>query len=349
MNTIDEIINRVQEGDADFFKNNRISSEDINAAIIYDNDWVPVISYALRNGQIEIAELLVEQCLSLEHKENNYLIDATRNSACSLKMLKKLIDLGCDVNEKNCGYTPMFNLAYHGDLEKINYFIKNGADLTVVNNYGVNIVSNALYSPAFKLDTLILLLENGADYLTIDNDGESFVDNAKIAKLPSELLNVFEKALNKKITRDEFIVELKRAKNIYRIIPSYESEKLQLSLRWQAVQVSNISAGPKQTDSEQLSRACALAIKNETNEAIRAGIFMMDNMSISALLLFLMASCFKEVHEMELFAAYKDMFIFACENLSPMTKFAILILQDRMGEDNFYRPENMVILAKNFF
>ena len=263
-------------------------------------------------------------------------------------MLKKLIKLGCNVNESNDGFTPIFNLAFHGDVEKISYFIDHGADLSRVNKFKVNIISNAVFSPTFNLDALILLVEKGADYMTIDTDGESFVDSAKSANMPQELIRIFERAFNKEITREEFVAELKKAKaTTPKADTNFAGEKRKLDFRRQSVTRFKIPSRPAPADQPALSRIYVDAMQGRVKEALIAGTVMMDNLKISVMLLFLMAAGFKEIGETELFEEYRKFFLHGCSGLGQAQEFGVRVLEDRLGKDVVYQFSGFKILFEN--
>lgn len=350
MSKTDEIVKSIKDNDLRYFKTNKLTNLEINSATVYNNfKEVPVIYYALLNGQLEIAELLIDQCTSLRDVNTLlYLMEATRNKDCSLDLLKKLLKLGCDINESNDGFTPIFNLAFHGNVEKISYFIDHGADLSRVNKWKVNIISNAVFSPTFNLDALILLVEKGADYMTIDTDGESFVDSARSAHMPQELINIFERAFNGEISRSEFVDELKKAKtSAPKADTNFAGEKRKLEYRRNSVTRVKIPRNPERVDQPELSRIYVDAMQGRVKEALIAATVMMDNMKISVMLLFIMAAGFKEIGEMELFEEYRKFFLYACRGLGQAQEFGVMMIENRLGKDALYKLSAFKILFEN--
>lgn len=350
MSMVNEIIENIKRNNETFFKTTTLSSDDINSAYFYEGfKKYPAIYYTLSTGQIEIAELLIKQCQYLKDTHNYlYLMEATRNKACSLASLKKLVELGCNVNEVNPdGFTPIFNLAFHGDMEKIQFFIEKGADLSRVNRFRVNIISNAVFSPTFNIDALIILVKNGADYFTIDVDGESFVDSARSANMSLELINIFEKAFRKEINRKEFIHELETIKFNFKSGTSFEGEKRRLEARKISISKIQIPIRPNKVDEPELSRIYVNAMQGKYRDALVAGTVMMDNMQISALLLCIMTCCFNEIGETILFEEYRNFFLYACRQVSREREFGIILIESRIGKEKLYHMNAVNVIFQN--
>lgn len=72
--------------------------------------------------------------------------------------VKRLIDLGEDVNEKSLGMTPAIFAARYNKVEILKVLIANNADLTIKCNKGWTIVKHAQLSNA--KDVLAILQEN---------------------------------------------------------------------------------------------------------------------------------------------------------------------------------------------
>ena len=307
---------------------------------------------AIMHADFKLADVLLDKCTDLYYKENNYLLESARHPHCPISVFEKLIRLGCDVNEENQNsFTPIFNVAYHGDVDKIKFFIKKGSDLKHLNRFKVNVVSNCVCSPTFNIDALIILLENDADYLTIDRDGESFVDSARSANMPQALLRVFEKAFKQEINRVQFIEQLKLIRNLNKntSFTNYSIEKQYLNGYKQYIFNMAIPVKPLERDGTEFSEIYVLAMSRNIKEALNRGLLMMQKHRFSIMLLFMLTCCFNEIGENELFKEYKTLFFEASGKISKEKKMGILAIENQIGIDAFYRVNSFEALFTYIF
>ena len=97
--------------------------------------------------------------------------------AKDLALLKELLILGADINEKDYnGLTAIYYATQNGDYEMTKFLIENGADYEVRDPYGNTPLSNAVfyYKKMDSDDSLIkLLIDSGADINAENNYGVS--------------------------------------------------------------------------------------------------------------------------------------------------------------------------------
>ena len=65
-----------------------------------------------------------------------------------MSTVKRLIDLGEDVNQKSLGMTPTMFAARYNKVEVLFLLLKNGADLTMKSNQGFSVKRYAEWSNA---------------------------------------------------------------------------------------------------------------------------------------------------------------------------------------------------------
>lgn len=79
------------------------------------------------------------------------------------KYLKKLLDLGFDINHKNeAGMTPLWQIMRSSE-KLIDAFLANGADVNVVNNFGRSLLFNFVFDKDENSALLQKLINAGAD------------------------------------------------------------------------------------------------------------------------------------------------------------------------------------------
>ncbi len=107
-----------------------------------DQDMTPLF-IAAENGNLEVAQLLLEFNASLTQKSNELWtplhISAFRGQ---FKMVKFLIESGSDVNSRtSSGSTPLILASENGHLRIVEHLLQNGANLKLCQNNG----KSALY------------------------------------------------------------------------------------------------------------------------------------------------------------------------------------------------------------
>ncbi|XP_023316824.1 uncharacterized protein LOC111694147 isoform X2 [Trichogramma pretiosum] len=138
----------------------------------------------------------------------NFICSLTKLMKIDLKMIQLLIQYGADVNTQDeDGDSPMMNL-FHDEsndmrvrIEALKILLKNGADVTHINNESETIFRDIiLYNPA-NSDTAValeLLLKNGADPNTMvdkyDATALNFVcDEPKLTRVHLKMIQILLK------------------------------------------------------------------------------------------------------------------------------------------------------------
>ena len=104
-----------------------------------------------------------------------------------LKIVKLLVDSGCNINHcNNFGITPLINAIRNKNYEICEYLLENGADINYVNSFFETPISVACRLLCFQpyenedyktikvnelYKIIVLLVENGADILKRDDKG----------------------------------------------------------------------------------------------------------------------------------------------------------------------------------
>tara|TARA_R110002050_G_scaffold42824_2_gene102943 strand:+ start:1604 stop:2071 length:468 start_codon:yes stop_codon:yes gene_type:complete len=94
----------------------------------------------------------ITQLSSVLH--NDLIINVDISSFCKaviqgdVSTVKRLIDLGEDVNQKSLGMTPAMYAARYNKVEVLSLLIKKGADLTIKSNQGFTVKQYAELSNA---------------------------------------------------------------------------------------------------------------------------------------------------------------------------------------------------------
>jgi len=108
-----------------------------------------------------------------------------------MKILIKLLSLGCDVNVKDfAGFTPLHHCCtmYGTDvtLKMAERLIRAGANVNAKNRFGSTALQEVTMS--YKYDFIKFLLENGADPYLKDNDGVSTLKMSHYNPIMKELI-----------------------------------------------------------------------------------------------------------------------------------------------------------------
>ena len=137
-----------------------------NAAVLAAlsrNDWEQVFRM-IDSGEITVGDLVTEP------GGNEFpLTDAAYESG-NYEALRRLIDLGADVNRHPFGYALIVRAAGAGRTELVELLIKAGADVNVVLESDDG-NTTALMSATKYPDIVKLLLAAGADPKALDDDG----------------------------------------------------------------------------------------------------------------------------------------------------------------------------------
>ncbi|MCY4404573.1 MAG: ankyrin repeat domain-containing protein [Candidatus Poribacteria bacterium] len=153
-----------------------------------------------------------------------------------LKMVKKAITEGMDVNAKNpqSGNPMLLTAALMGHTEIITYLLEKGADINTRNRDG----NTALHTAAFlgRADVVELLLEHGVDVNVRNNSGGSAIDNAT---LDWEFTEGILKSIQIEVNEAE--VKAGRAK-VVRLLSQHAKNAPKSQNLWKAAIDGNLSA-----------------------------------------------------------------------------------------------------------
>ncbi len=161
-----------------------------------DNDGDTPLHNAYAKGNEEIADLLIKNGADINAKNNDgktpldikhqyelneKLFDAVNND--DVAAVKKLIELGADVNTSQCRwFTPLYTAKSSAVAELL---IQHGADVNAINDDG----ESPLYWASVKnhIDTATVLIQHGADVNAVDYCGCTPLGAAKSNEM-TELL-----------------------------------------------------------------------------------------------------------------------------------------------------------------
>lgn len=143
-------------------------------------ETVTPLMCALLAAKYDVVEYMLDRGARVDLPRYIPVLQATLEADFPYALLKRMIDMGADVNAVNhLGFSPLFNVAYDNDIEKMKLLIENGAEVNHLTTYKVTPIMNLIGSPKFKLEALDYLIEQGAITNNIDRDGESVVDRAE--------------------------------------------------------------------------------------------------------------------------------------------------------------------------
>ena len=135
------------------------------------------------NKKIFISKFLIEK--KIDMKKNNYaLILAAKNG--NLEKVRYLVKKGADINAEN--NESLRWSAINGHLEVVKYLIKKGADINAENNYALK--WSSYYG---HLEVVKYLLKKGADIKEAIINYNNFSIEKKIRILKNILLEIEDK------------------------------------------------------------------------------------------------------------------------------------------------------------
>ena len=119
--------------------------------IRYNNNFLEEIEKLLENFNINTCD-----------KEGKNLLHIFANEPTDIKILKIILDKGCDINKKdNLGNTPI----YYSNSDNVKFYIENGADLNIENNQGRTVLYQK--SKDYYFSMIIVHLFNAQNYENI--------------------------------------------------------------------------------------------------------------------------------------------------------------------------------------
>ena len=155
---------------------------------------------AIQFKKYKIVEYLLDKGASVTIPNGLFLLEASLDENFPYSLLQRMIEMGANVNITNmAGFSPLFNVAYDGDYDKIKLLLENGADVNLANRYNVTPVMNLVGSPNFNYKSLALFIEYGAKTNIVDKDGETMLNYAKknpVIANNKAYMSVIEKIVN---------------------------------------------------------------------------------------------------------------------------------------------------------
>lgn len=179
---------------------------------------------AINNGNItSVEQLLKDGKIKINEKINskNYPIElAIRNG--NPKLIETLIEYGAEVNNINDECFPLIEAVRSNNLKTVKLFVKNDADLKIMDNTGKNLF---FFSKDISINKY--LLENNIDINQVDNNGVySFTSSIKNCDL--EMIKFFittNAEMYKKDSENKNSFDYAEATKSDEVVSLFESKK----------------------------------------------------------------------------------------------------------------------------
>jgi len=147
--------------------------ETVKSFIKSKNININILNYAIKENNIEIVLLLLENGADVNAKNNNgetCLYYATKEN--NIEIVQLLLENGADINAiNNYGKTPLIYSIWSNNKDIVELLIQKGADVNAKNNYGDTPLYYAIKEN--NKDIVELLIQKGADVNAINNYGDT--------------------------------------------------------------------------------------------------------------------------------------------------------------------------------
>ncbi|RGP71794.1 ankyrin repeat [Fusarium sporotrichioides] len=126
------------------------------------NDRSTPLHGAARGRSTKIIQLLFDRNFDVDCRDDNEITPLlVASMSGEIRTVQLLVKLGADAGlQDKAGNTPIHHAAKNDHTTLVEYLIGLGAELTVINNYGYNVLSVAALGKAQHVADLILQLEN---------------------------------------------------------------------------------------------------------------------------------------------------------------------------------------------
>lgn len=160
----------------------------VEAASRHDGNTPLHIAVRASPPNLELIQLLVNKTTlsAVNINGNTPLHLAIRASPPNLEVIKVLIDPKALATVNNNGNTPLQTAIIASNYDVIETLIKNGADLTIVDNDGDTPLHEVLRDPYPNLKIVQLLIDGGADLTSINKNGDTPLHVAIRASPPNQ-------------------------------------------------------------------------------------------------------------------------------------------------------------------
>lgn len=112
-----------------------ISSLEKNTQFFGEKSYFEQLIY--KNVDNDVIEYMLDNSVDLQKDNEGYtaLHAASLNTKISVENLQRIIDSGIDINtvETNSKMTPLMRVVFNGDIEKINLYLENKADISRID------------------------------------------------------------------------------------------------------------------------------------------------------------------------------------------------------------------------
>ncbi|MCF4100369.1 ankyrin repeat domain-containing protein [Gillisia sp. M10.2A] len=170
-----------------------------------DNAGNGIFNYVARNGNIKLLQQLIEKGVNYKQPNNEggnaflFAAQGSRGHSNSIEVYKFLKEHGLDAAAvTNTGSTALHRVAYSGDEEILNFFLKNGASAVQKDEEGNTPFLNA--ATRNSLENVQLLAKYVDEIDHTNNDGQTALMMAMRYNEPSVVNFLFEKGANTQLT-----------------------------------------------------------------------------------------------------------------------------------------------------
>lgn len=149
-----------------------LGDTDIFRLLVENGADISKLYYQIGSLSQEQLEILLENGLDVNNPINSYS-SPLLHEVNSLKLLGIILKHGADINKKDSeGNTPLLNAIYSNRQDKVEYLIKNKADVTIKNNDDYTPI---LYACKYSNSPEVInaLLKAGANIEDKDRDGNT--------------------------------------------------------------------------------------------------------------------------------------------------------------------------------